>query len=350
MVLEAQVLDAIDIHLTISEKSGQQVSALPNATLKIAEVGEVKTDAKGNFDFTYPVRNEVDPEIRIALVSDEHKMLKPVDGSIALDPSREEMYIEFLVVNMESETPAFKKRIASLEKRIKGLKSKNNLTTRQLNALNSTLLDTILFYEANRQMLESQIAEFEQLTDDQQSEISDLRSKISGLENQVDQLTTDLEAALEEKYLRQNEYYKNITGSLLAYLRKAKDIRDHLPFISTYFSSPSAYDNYNKDIKSYNTLWEEFDNGRMSYIEGVTHHWENKALANRVEDVFDFLVKSIHQNQMLPVVRDINTELHKQKPKKAQKIASGSHADMSTNIGALEKQINRVMLLLRKNI
>ncbi len=349
-LIQAQVLDAIDVHLTISEKVAQEIHALPNAMLEISDVGQVKTDTKGNFDFVYPVRNEVDPVISISLLSDEHKMLKPVDGAIALDPTREEMYIEFLVVNMESESPAFKKRVENLEKRIAGLKSKNALTTRQLNALNSTLLDTILHYEANRKILEGRIAEFESLSDAQQEEISKLKEQVSSLEGQVDQLTMDLEQAMEEKYLRQNEYYKNITSNLLAYLRKAKDIRDHLPFIQTYFSSPAGYQNFDKDIRSYNKLWSEFDNGRMSYIEGVTRYWENKVLANDVEDVFEYLVNSIHQNQMLTTIRNINVELHKQKPKKAQKIANLAHGDITENLRSLEKRINRVMLQLRQNI
>ena len=345
-----QVLDVIDVHLNISEKVEQDIHALPNATLQISDIGQVSTDPAGNYAFTYPVRNQVDPIISISLVSEQHKMLKPVDGSIALDPTREEMFIEFLVVNMESQSPAFQERIKKLEKRISGLQAKNALTTQQLNALNSILLDTILYYEANRVAMENQIADFEKLTTDQQEEITSLKTKISGLEDQVDQLTLDLEAALEARYLRQNDYYKRITANLLAYLRKAKDLRDHLPFISTYFSSSTGYQNFDKDIKAYNSIWEEFDNNRMSYVEGVDRYWENNALARDTEDVFEFLVKSIHQNQLLTVIRDINVEIHKRKPKKAQKIATSSHEDMTENIRSLEKRINRVMLTLRKNI
>ena len=348
--IQSQVLDAIDVHLTLSEKVAQETRALPNATLEISEVGKVKTDATGNYSFTYPVRNQVDPIISIALASEEHKMLKPVDGSIAIDPTREEMFIEFLVVNMESESPEFKRRIANLESRVAKLKQKNTLSIRQINALNNTLLDTILHYEANRKVLEKQLASFEELTDAQQEEIGLLKTQISTLEDQVDQLTSDLEEALEAKYLRQNQYYKDITGHLLGYLRKAKDIRDHMPFIRSYFSSPAGYKNYDSDIRAYNTLWEDIDNTRMSHIEGVTRYWEDPMVSRQLEEVLEFLVKSIHQNQMLSVVRDINVELNKQKPKKAQKIASLAHEDMTTNIRALEKQINRVMLLMRKNI
>ncbi len=345
----AQVLDAIDVHINIREKTADQTEALAEAKLEISDVGQVQTDKDGSYSFTYPVRNEVDPVIAISLLSDKHKMLKPIDGSVQLDATKEEMFIEFLVVNMNEENPAFKRRIADLEKKMTRLKSKNSLTLRQLNALNSTLIDTILYFEANREALENQIADYETLTEDQRAEIETLRSSVGNLEAQVDQLTIELENALEEKYLRQNEYFKNISSNLLAYLRKAKDLRDHLPFIADYYNS-SGYENFGKDIEGYNKIWEEIDNNRLSYLEGVGRYWEAKKVENELAEVFSFLVKGIHQNQILSVINEINQELHKRKPRKAQKIATFSHEDMTVNIRALEKQINRTLAQMRRSI
>ncbi|NND34155.1 MAG: hypothetical protein HKN76_16325 [Saprospiraceae bacterium] len=350
ILVQSQVLDAIDIYVNIQEKIAGKVQMLPNAKLLISDVGEVRTDDKGSYAFTYPVRNEVDPAVSIALLSENHKMLKPIDGSIDLDPSREEMHIDFLVVNMESESPEFKKRIADLESKVSRLKSKNALTNQQLNALNSTLLDTILFFEANRQQLEAQIADFEQLTDQQRDEIDGLRAQVVALESQVDNLTQELEQALEEKYLRQNQYFKDISSSLLNYLRKAKDLRDHLPFIKSYFNSPGGFQSYSEDIKSYNKIYEGFDSNRLAYLEGIERYWANPKIGPVMEEVFDFLVKGIHQNQILPVMRDMYEQLNKQNPGKAQKIANLAHEDMAVNVQALEKQINRSLMQLRKSI
>ena len=166
----------------------------------------------------------------------------------------------------------------------------------------------------------------------------------------MDQLTSDLEIALEEKYLRQNEYFSNVSSNLMAYLRKAKDLRDHLPFIADYFNSPAGYEHFDKDIRAYNKIWENFDDNRMAYLEGVGRYWENQRTEKDLEEVFNFLVKGIHQNQILTVIRNINQELHKQKPRKAQKIATLSHEDMTVNIRALEKQINRTLSLMRRSI
>jgi len=346
----AQVLGSIDVHLTIKEKNGTAVTNLPNAKLSISDIGQVETDANGQFDFAYPIRNEVDPGIAIALQSEDHKMLKPVDGSIELDPSREEMFIEFLVVNMGGETPEFKKRIADLERRIGNLRAKDELSSAQINALNNTLLDTILFFEANRLELEQQIANFEDLTEDQQREIGGLREQVTNLEGQVDQLTTDLQAALEAQYLRQNTYFRDISSSLLNYVRKVKDLRDHLPFIKSYFNSAGGFRNFDDDIRAYNKIWEGFDSNRLSYLEGVSRYWKDKRLEKSVESTFDFLVEGFHQNQVLTMMQSINAELHKQKPAKAQKVATMAYDDMSINISALEKQINRMLTQLRKNI
>ncbi|MCB0670088.1 MAG: hypothetical protein KDC80_29880, partial [Saprospiraceae bacterium] len=69
-----------------------------------------------------------------------------------------------------------------------------------------------------------------------------------------------------------------------------------------------------------------------------------------LEEVFDYLVNGIHQTQILNVMRDINAQLHKQNPGKAQKIANLAYDDMSVNVLALEKRINRVLHTLRNNI
>lgn len=345
-----QVLDAIDIHLNIHQKVGDKIISLPNARMTISDLGEITTDQEGKYSFTYPVRNDVDPSIAISLISDQHKLLKPLDGSLELDTTREEMFIDFLVVNLEDETPQFKERIAELEKKMAGLQHRNNLTKQQLNALNTTLLDTILYFEANRRRLEEEIAQYEDLTEEQRQEISQLKGKVDELNLEVDRLTGDLEKALEERYLRQNENFRNISSSLLNYLRKAKDLRDHLPFIKSYFNSPGGFQSFDQDIRGYNKTWETFDANRLSYLEGVERYWENPAIASELEEVFDYLVNGIHQTQVLNVMRDINEQLHKQNPGKAQKIATLAYDDMSVNVLALEKRINRVLHTLRNNI
>ncbi len=346
----SQVLDAIDIHLTLREKVGAELRSLPNAKLQISDIGEVTTNQEGQYSFTYPVRNEVDPAISISLLSEKHQMLKPLDGALELDPTREEMYIDFLVVNMDAESPEFKERIAGLEKQIAGLKAKNRLTSQQLNALNSTLLDTILYFEANRRQLESEIAGYEKLTGDQQVEISTLQNKVDDLAREVDRLTLELEHALEEQFLRQNEYFRDISSSLLNYLRKAKDLRDHLPYIKLYFNSAGGFQSFSQDIITYNKVWETFDANRLSYLEGVERYWEDPVIVDELEDVFDFMVNGIHQTQILNIMRDIKEQIDKQNPGKAQKIATLAYDDMSVNVLALEKRINRSLTQLRKNI
>ena len=292
-----QVLDYIDIHLKIVEKVANQNKPLANSQLKISDYGEVSTDAEGRYTFPYAIRQNVDPNISISLFSPEHKMLKPLDGLIELDTTREEIFIDLFVVNMAEESEAFKKRIGNLESRVARLKSKNELTQRQLNAINNQLLDTIMHFEKLKQNLENEIEEYENLTEAQQKEIDSKNAQIEDLERQVNQLTIDLETALEERYLRKNQYFKDISGNLLGYIRKAKDLRDHLPYIKTYFTVRS-FANYERDILAYNEQYELFDNNQLDYLEGVKHYWGNRALTKKLEDLFSYMSKGIHYNQI----------------------------------------------------
>ena len=347
--LMAQDKQTIEVELTIQQKVKDQITTFPHAEVMISDIGKVKTNELGEFFFNYPVGGEgEDPVVAIEVLSEAHQLLQPVDGAVSINASENKVKLDFLVVDMSKEDEEFQKRIQNLESRVKRLQRDNSLTVRQVNSLNKTLLDTILHFEANRIELENQVQSYAQLSESQTDEIRALNSQISRLEEQVDQLTMELEGALEERYLRQNEYFKNISQGFLSYLRKAKDLRDHLPYISTYYNSPSGFDNYGQDIVKYNEVWENLDDNRFNYLEGVEKYWNNPTLTSELEKLYEFLLKGIHQSQVLRTVNDINAELHKQKPKKAQKIASNSHENLAVNIRTLERQINRLLTQMRR--
>ncbi len=355
-ISQTQVLDFVDIHLTIYEKVGDKTRALPNAKLNISDQGEVITNDNGSHTYTYALRNKVNPEISISLLSDKHKMLKPLDGAIMVDPSKDEMFIEFVVVNMAEESPAFKKRVKDLETKISKLQYKNQLTKRQLSRLHTTLLDTIFYYEGIQSALEAELLSAQQVNEEQQeineeqrTMIQEQQAKIRDLESQVDQLTADLGEALEARYLRQNEYFKNISSNLMAYLRKSKDIKDHLPNIKTYYGTPGGFKGLERDLDQYNTAYSTLDDEHLSYLEGVGHYWENKAISKELEEVFELVIKGLHLNQIFPVVNNVLDQLRKQKPGKAQKAATVAYEDLTINITDLEQKVNRILIKLRNN-
>ncbi|MDX1938934.1 MAG: hypothetical protein SFU99_00190 [Saprospiraceae bacterium] len=322
---------------------------MANAKLSISDHGEASTNAQGQYKFSYPIRKNVDPNLSISLFSEQHKMLKPLDGNIELDTSREEMFIELFVVNMSEQSEAFKKRISDLESRIARLKRKNEYTQRQLNAISNTLLDTILHFETLKRELESEISDLKNLTEEQKKQIDAQHDQIASLENKVAELSIQVEAAMEEQYHKKNQYFKDISANLISYVRTAKDLREHLPYIETYSNSRN-FENYNKSIHKYDEQYEKFNDNYLDYLEGVKHYWEDKALLKKTEEIFDYLLKSIHFNQILKVTGDITNELANQKPKKAQKIATLAYEDWAINVSRLEKDVNRVLSELRKNL
>ena len=351
-----QVVDFIDIHLTVLEKVGDKTRALPNAKLNISDEGEVITNDNGSHTYTYALRNKVNPEISINLLSEKHKMLKPLDGAIMVDPTREEMYIEFVVVNMSDENPAFKKRVEELEKKISRLRYKNQLTKQQLSQLHATLLDTVFYYEGIKSALQAELATAQKINEEQEVEneaqrrtIQEQQARISDLESQIDQLTADLTEALEARYLRQNEYFKDISGNLMSYLRKTKDIKDHLPNIKTYYNSPGGFKGLERDLDLYNKAYATLDDEHLSYLEGVGHYWENPPISKELEGVFELVIKGLHLNQMFPTVNEVLNQLRKQKPGKAQKVASAAYEDLTININDLEQKVNRILIKLRNN-
>ena len=340
--------DFIDIHLTIREKVGNETAVLPNAKLKISDLGDVSTDGNGQYVYTYAVQEDRDPEISISLLSGKHKLLKPLDGSIVVDPTQEKLYIDFLVVNMAEESLEFQKRMNELDGKIATLQRKNQLTKQQLSRLNNTLLDTILYFEAVRNDLEMQIESAEALNEEQKSALEAQQTEIARLSEKVNSLTQELTEALEAKYLRQNEYFKDISSNLVGFVRSAKDLEEHLPHIKTYYSA-NDFRSMDRDVRLYEEHFVEISDRHQEYLEGVDRYWENPDITKELEDVFDLLMKGIHLNQIRPVVNDIFDQISKGKPNKAQKMAESSHVNIALNIRNLEKKINRILIELRNN-
>jgi len=344
--MEAQVLDFIDIHLTILEKNGSETKVMSNAELMISDQGKVQTDMNGSFQYTYPVRNAVEPEISIQLLSEKHKMLKPLDGAILIDPTREKMFIEFVVVNMDNASESFKRKISTLEKQVNALRQKNELTRKQVSNLNTTLLDTILYYEAVRSSMEYRIDDLEALTDDQQQTIMTQRQRIDSLEEQVTRLSADLSQALEERYLRQNEYFKAISTNFAQYIRSVNDVTEHLGFIKTY-SSSGDFRSLDRDLRLYEEAFVAISDQHQDHISGVSRYWNNPKTAKELEAIYELLLKGIHLNQVRPTFNEIIDHIQKQKPGKAQKLATKSRQDIVLNIRDLEMQINQILIKLR---
>ncbi len=362
----AQVIDFVDVRLRVTEKVAHQTQPLPGARLNISNLGneQVLTNEDGEYLFSYPIRNKVDPEISIALISDEHKILKPLDGKLELDPARNEIDIEVMVINVTKESPAFRQRIRDLEKRISGLKSKNALTRRQLQALNQALVDTILYFEADRERLESEMSQLSQevtqltsLTEQQQSEIEARKkevevqkAKMELLQEKVDKLTLDLELALEQKYLRQNEYFKDISENLTEYVQRLKDLKDLLPYIKDYFKGPDYVQVYNDNLNSYNDAFSVLNTQHQSYLEGVNRYWENEELEKELENIFTYLLSGLHLRQVYPLVQELNNEIRKNRPRKAEKLAESHREDLGINTKKLEKDVNRILVQLRNSL
>ncbi len=347
---QAQVLDYMDIKLRIVEKVGTETQPLPNTTLNITDVGELTTDDEGNVNFPYAIRNNVDPRVSISLMSNEQRVIKPLDASIALDTAREEMFIEFLVVNMANESAQFKKRIRDLERDISSLKAKNQLTKRQLEAMHNQLIDTILHFENIRRGLESEIEGLSFENEEQRKELEQKNQQIEELSYQIDDLTAQLKEALQERYHQKKVHYDDITSILASYIRKAKDLKNHLAWVKHYAAGRGTQ-NYINAINEYNDTFKEMDDKRAGHIASVANYWEKTPrIARDLEDLYNFTVKSVHAQVMLPIFNDLLEEFAKQRPKKAEKLAQEASEPLEVNLRDLERRINRVEKGLRKTL
>ena len=302
----------------------------------------------GTYKYAFPVENQEAPEISISLLSDKHKVLKPLDGDIQVDPTCNEMFIEFVVINMAEETQAFKQKIVGLEQQVNSLKSKNELSKQQLSKLYNTLVDTVLHFEAIRTSMEYQMDHLQDMTEEQRSLIQQQQLRIDSLEEKVYGLSIELTTALEKKYLRQNQYFKAMSENFSKYIRAANDVTEHLGFIKTYFNS-GDFRSLDRDLRLYEEAFVAISDSHQEQLSGVDRYWGNPQLTKELESIFDLLIKGMHLNQLRPTLNDVIDQIQKQKPGKAQKMATEATEDIVFNLRDLEKRINRVLIQLRNS-
>lgn len=97
---------------------GDKICVLFNVKFNIFDEGEVIINNNGSYIYIYVLCNNVNFEIFINFFLEKYKMFKLLDGVIMVDFICEEMFIEFVVVNMVEENLEFKKCVNDLEKKI----------------------------------------------------------------------------------------------------------------------------------------------------------------------------------------------------------------------------------------
>lgn len=335
----------IELRGKVVEVTDGKAKGIPNITVRV--MGEAGDVTKQDGSFSFHISSSVD-FVTLVLENCPHTMIDPNAGRVYLPPSG-----NLQIRVCEAANKRLQAKVEELKQQVRSLENKRLLTQRQLDHLHDSLTTIILQHEDKIHTLE------EDLTREGRTS-NELRERIAALEKRNKELETALLVALEEKYLRQQQILKDVTGDLNSYRSRLKDVQHELPRISDCFLHPQGCDNFNSAIRKYSAVRNKIDETHGSNVESVAHYWENQYLPQQLEETYSYILKTIHEPVMFDLMNErvINPIKDASTRKKgrlaAQKEAERGAEDAQKLLGLmiveLDQKIDDILKLLSKTI
>jgi len=319
---------------------------LPNVTVRVPGESEDVTKTDGSFILYLPPDQE---SIFISLENCPHPMVSPYAGRVNIPPSG------FLNIKVcAAENKKLRAKIDGLNTKIQKLERQRLLSKRQLAEMHQTLLDTILHFETQINLLNEEVA-------DQGGQLAEKQGRVNELEQKVAVLEDRLFLALEEKYQRQKAVFDEVSASLEQYVDQAKNLRDAFrpTQIRSYFSTAAARERLYGSIEKYNDARKAILDNRENLVAGVANYWEAYQLADELEETFDYLLQEVHEEGVYPMEFAVNDNLKQALTRqlsnsKARKAAMAGAEDaipnLSPKITELENKTEQIVSKLRNNL
>ncbi len=361
-------LDESVMELMKNPEVGEQKRGIGNIEFLVAPDGRFKTKQNGDFNFEVEFDNS---HLDINILNQEYKIMNPRGGVLELMGeqminSKSSIQIEILVMGNHTH-PELEEQLHQLERKVKSLERKRQLSKKQINVLSDQIIKNTLEFEDEKYQLQMQINQIQNDLKTQTNQSSLLQDSLNILQirnkklnKRVEELTADLFDALAEKYLRQQEHYHLLAAQLENYLVKTKDLRDWLGHTEDYFLNQQAQQDFIHVIEEYEKAWRVLNNNHKSYLLKVQQEWDNNFVEENLEKTFHFLLDDIHkktylgsfQSNVYRSLQDWATgKIGKTKAKK--RVKSGSpiaQQDFNSKINQLEMRIESTLFHLKNNL
>jgi hypothetical protein len=333
MFAQSQTGGTLEIKGRVVEIANGQTKGVPNVQVRIPGFHYDITDKDGYFTITCPAKKEY---VTVVVEGSSNKMIKPPSGVVEVPPTRD---LEIILCGEENKK--LMQKVNKLNGDIEKLKKENELTKRQLLEMHELLLDTILH-------LENDIARMEQQTKETKEEFD---AQLKAKDARIEALVQALSEALEERFLKQKEYFDLISSELMEYTDRLKDLRDRcLPQdLSRCFSNTAASAELNRTIKAYNEARDLVLAHFKGHVLAVRQYWDNPATADDLEAMYNYLLNDVHKKGVYPLNERVFEQVRKcsdkggvgcgKAEKEATKAAEEILLGLNTSILELERKI-----------
>lgn len=327
----------IDINGSVfGEVDGKKVG-VARILLLFSPSDTIRTDINGRYEVRLP---DFGKPIKVAILPSDYNIVVPPRGEIHfenLSPSKLTITCNIMVMG-DKINEELVQQINSLNKNIRELQKKNNLSERKVLALQNTMMDTLLYYQRVQASLENKV-------DLQSQEILELKDSIKVIFKMYYE-------ALDEKFLRQQQAFISVSEKLNTYISRAADLSDYMPYIKLCFERGEAAQNYSRLIKEYNQIRDKINAEHSEDISLVKHYWANPGTAMQLEQTYKYLLKETHDDTFLLWIGKLYEYFAATPPKanQAQKVADSAQALMNQKLEELKRQSEIIIELMRDQI
>lgn len=297
----------------------------------------VRTDKTGRYEIRLP---DFGKPVKVAILPSDYNIVVPPRGEIHfenLQPTKLSITCNIMVMGDQINEELLQ-QVNTLNKNLRELQKKNNLSERKILALQNTMMDTLLYYQQVQASLENKL-------DLQNKEILHLKDSIKIIFKMYYE-------ALDEKFLRQQETFTDVSEKLNTYISRAADLSDYMPYIKLCFERGDAAQNYSRLIKEYNQIRDKINAEHSKDVSSVKHYWTNPTTALQLEKTYSYLLKEVHDDTFLLWIGKIY-EYFTTTPARAnqaQKAADSAQVLMNKQLEELKRQSEIIIELMRDQI
>ena len=341
----------------VIEKIGPKVQGVADAQVLISGQGLVSVDQNGYFTATVPNRTK----LKIEVLPTTYQILRPQDGQVS--PERLSYTIEIYVLSGTIDSN-LQVNLRKLDEEITRITKQKQLSDRQVSRLEKALLDTVLFYQGQKQVWDRRLEQVEDQLEASTETNRRLRDSLrifSGqigiLQDTVSALMARLSAALEAKYLRQKEIYETLTQEILDYESRLKDLQNWLPKVQDCYRNNQALYAFNDVCVAYSKARDALYNDQQTSLLGLQHYWDNPDAVTALESYFQQVFSGIHDPIVMEqvnkvVIRNFQEYSNKgiRKASETRKAGDQAHDELSVQIPKLVAVQSHLFDILKQEI
>lgn len=351
LLANAQTSSVRELRGRVVEVTNGQTKGVPNLTVSLSDKFSYDiTDPDGGFTLIFPPDRDF---VTVVVENAPNKMIAPPSGLVNIPPER-----NLQIVLCGEQNQRLMQEINALNGRLKKLQKEKNLTQLQLLEMHRQLLDTTLYFENMIARMEQQSKETQATHD---AEIRTKDAEIERLKDSIFVLTQRISDLLEERFLKQKEYFDQISSELEEYADNVKDLRDIgiPPRLNYCFRSPEAGQELQQTIQAYEKIRNEILRNHGGRVLFVKQYWDNPDPADQLKDTYNYLLETVHKEGILQLDQQVfgqireyatgqigRSSAEKEAKKRSEQIVPG----LTTSILELEQKIRNVIDSMSKNI